>query len=420
MLRVRYIFLTLAAVVCTTIQAQRHEIYDEQIRTLQVVANEDWLSMPVMKLNEGFVDIDFDDLTHEYRRYIYKVEHCEADWKVSEEIFESDYVAGFAYGNTIDDVQESLLTNVLYSHYHLRIPNANCRLKMSGNYKVTVYNDNDDSHPILTACFMVVDTQMGVVLRGTTNTDVDVNMSHQQIAMDVNYSGHSVVNQEAQIKTVVLQNGRWDDARWNTKPQYIMPDGLRWEHNKSLIFDAGNIYHKFEILSTDHASMGVERIGWDGENYHAYPEMAVPRTNYIYDESANGAFYIRNSDNYNNDYQSEYMWVHFRLKCPERVSNGSVFLNGDWTYDRFLPEYQMIYNEEKKMYEGTVLLKQGYYSYQFLVLDKNGNTHPMPTEGNFYQTKNNYQAFVYYREQGGRTDKLVGYHQISFPAQQGK
>ena len=89
MLRVRYIFLTLAAVVCTTIQAQRHEIYDEQIRTLQVVANEDWLSMPVMKLNEGFVDIDFDDLTHEYRRYIYKVEHCEADWKVSEEILKA-------------------------------------------------------------------------------------------------------------------------------------------------------------------------------------------------------------------------------------------------------------------------------------------------------------------------------------------
>ena len=168
------------------------------------------------------------------------------------------------------------------------------------------------------------------------------------------------------------------------------------------------------MLSTDHASMGLERIGWDGEQYHAYPFMAFPRTNYVYDEDANGAFYIRNSDNYNNDYQSEYLWVHFQLSCPQRITHGSVYLNGNWTYDRFLPTYQMTYNEQKKMYEGTVLLKQGYYSYQFLVLDQAGHTHIMPTEGSYYQTENTYQALVYYREQGGRTDQLVGYQQVKF------
>ena len=74
----------------------------------------------------------------------------------------------------------------------------------------------------------------------------------------------------------------------------------------------------------------------------------------------------------------------------------------------------MEYNEEKKCYEGAVLLKQGYYSYQYLLLDGNGITHVVENEGNYYQTENTYQALVYYREPGGRTDRLVGYQNISF------
>ena len=35
-----------------------------------------------------------------------------------------------------------------------------------------------------------------------------------------------------------------------------------------------------------------------------------------------------------------------------------------------------------------------------------------PTEGSYFQTENQYQALVYYREPGGRTDLLVGYQQV--------
>ena len=81
--------------------------------------------------------------------------------------------------------------------------------------------------------------------------------------MEVNYSGYKVTQPDQQIKTVVLQNGQWHDARVNLKPQYVMGDGLRWDHNRGLIFDAGNEYHKFEVLQTDIASMGVDHISWD-------------------------------------------------------------------------------------------------------------------------------------------------------------
>ena len=177
------------------------------------------------------------------------------------------------------------------------------------------------------------------------------------------------------------------------------------------IFDAGNEYHKFEVLDTDHPTLGIDRIRWDGERYHAYVFTNEPRTNYLYDEDANGAFYIRNSDNVENDRLTDYVMVHFQLMCPSPVE-GDVYLNGVWTNDQFLPEYQMEYDEVSRSYQAAILLKMGYYSYQYLLVDKEGFTHVMPIEGNFFQTENKYQALVYYREPGGRTDLLLGYQQV--------
>lgn len=408
------VLLLLSLLFSISTAAQRHEILSENIRSLQVVANKDWLNMPVMELGNGMLDIDFDDLTHEYHRYTYKLEHCEADWSKSTSLFESDYVDGFASGNTIDDVEQSLLTNTIYTHYHLSIPNDKCCPKLSGNYLLTIYDE--DNNEVIKACFMVKEPlmrSMGVGLNIITNTDATINTAHQQVEMELKYNSYNVTNPQTQLKTVLLQNKRWDNARWNVKPQYVMSDGLRWSHNVNYIFWAGNEYRKFEILSTDVASTGIERIRWDGKNFHAYPYIALPRPNYLYDEDANGAFLIRNSDNNNINTESDYMLVHFQLSCPQ-LSKGDVYVNADWTYDRFLPQYKLAYDNESKSYQAVFPLKLGYYSYQYVVLNESGKTEIMPTEGSYYQTENSYQVLVYYREPGGRTDKLVGYTSVKF------
>ena len=108
MKRLVFIFIyCLACLFPLSISAQRHEINDDNIRSLQVVANHKWMELPIMVLNDGKMCIDFDDLTHTYRRLTYRLVHCEADWKPSVGLFESDVVDGFIAGNTIDDVKES-------------------------------------------------------------------------------------------------------------------------------------------------------------------------------------------------------------------------------------------------------------------------------------------------------------------------
>lgn len=411
------LLILLSLILVKNVSAQRNEIYDRGIASLQVVAGQQWLSLPIIKLgshgpNER-INISFDDLTHTYHRYVYRIEHCEADWTVSDQLFSSDYIEGFQDGNTIDDIVESINTNTLYTHYSLQIPNEQCSLKMSGNYKLTVYDENDGDRPMFTACFMVIEPAMGVALDVTTNTDIDINKAHQQVSMQVNYGGINVTDPMSQIKTVIMQNRRWDNAKVNPRPQYIMPDGLKWEHNRDLIFQAGNEYHKYEILDVDHPSMGIDRIVWDGNDYQVYPYVCTPRPNYLYDEDANGAFYIRNSDNIENDISSEYVYVHYTLKTPQRFA-GDIYVNGAWTNDQFTPEYLMTYDEINKCYTATIRQKQGYYSYQYVLVDVNGVSQAVPSEGSFYQTENKYQALVYYRGHGERTDRLVGYQEVQF------
>ena len=392
--------------------AQRNRIFSPDIASLQVIAGNNWLSMPVIGLGEGVpVSIAFDDLTHEYRRLAYKVEHCNADWTISNDLFVSDYIDGFNTDNVIDNVEQSINTNVLYTHYRFQLPNDRCRLKMGGNYRVTIYDANDDDKPLAERCFMVLETRMGISISADANTDKGINSRWQQVSMELKYvPGLAVTDVQRQIYTVVMQNGRWDNAVINAKPQFVMANGLRWSHNPQLIFEAGNEYRKFELLDVRHASMGVEKIDWDGDAYHAYLWPDDPRASYVFDEDANGAFYIRNAYNRENNRTSEYVNVHFTLRSPRL--EGDVFVNGVWTNDQLAEPYRMQFDEASQCYRLSLLLKQGYYSYQYVWQKPSGEVANVPSEGSFYQTENRYQVLVYYRMLGERADRLVGFAEI--------
>ena len=401
----RTVILSFLLCITMTLSAQRNEIFSSDIATLQVHNTQQLRAMlPVIQLNSGEqIQISFDNFRHEYHRFTYKIMHCEADWSPSTQLFSSDYLEGFSDNLVIEDIQESVNTNVEYTHYSFRLPNDQCRITQSGNYKVSVYDE--DEKLMLNAGFMVVDPTMHVELYSTSNTDIDFNRAHQQVEMKLKYGNLPVIAPNNQIKTVVLQNGNWNDARVNMKPQFVLRDGLQWQHCRGFIFDAGNNYRKFECLSVDHPTMGIETIDWDGSNYHAHLWPDLPRRNYLYDESAQGVFVIRNSDDNGNDYLSDYVIVHFTLQTD--ATNDEIYVSGGFTNYRLLPQYQMKYDAVTGHYTLSLLMKQGYYSYEYVRRNADGSIQLLPSEGNFYQTKNQYQALIYYRGTGERTDRLV-------------
>ena len=402
------IILTVMFLLSLTVSAG-NRVFDRQIKSLQAVVNDDWLSLPVIRLGSNdILKISFDELSHDYHRYVYRLERCEADWTTSEELFETDWLEGFNH-NVIDNYERSINTTVPYTHYWLHIPNDRCQLKLSGNYRLHIAEDGDEED-IATVEFMVTEQSMGLTMGVTTNTDIDINESHQQVSFGLKYGDQLVTSPEEQIQTVVMQNAREDTWRKNVRPSYVSQNGLEWRHKKELIFDGGNEYRKFEILDPSHPTLGIEHTSWNGTNYQAQPYISEPRLNYIYDEDANGAFYIRNSDNLENDIASDYVWVNFRLKAPQFL-NGRILINGRWTTEK--PEiYLMNYDEAQGLYTASILQKLGYYSYQYLWLKDDGTTHPLPSEGNFFETENRYQILVYFKGTGERTWRLTAYGQI--------
>lgn len=399
--------------------AQQSQIFDPQVHTLQVTVDDDPLLPPVVRLNgRQSLTIGFDVLSHEYHRYIYKVEHCNADWTPSTEIFESDYLEGFN-DLPIEDYEKSFNTSVLYTHYRIQLPNEDMRLKLSGNYRLTVYGDeesDDKENPVLTACFALTEPGMNVTAQVSSNTDIDFNKTHQQVSFRVNYGPVSVTDPHRELRTVVMQNRRTDNQVVNPKPNMQTNSMIAFEHNHDLIFLAGNEYHKFEILDLHTANLNVDRLDYFEPYHHAtlFPDRRAK--NYVFDKDQNGAYVIRNGKNSRNDVQSEYVFVHFTLQSPF-IPGGNIYLSGEWTYGSRAPEYRMTYNEKLGAYEGTALLKQGYYNYAYLFVPL-GETRGQsgPTDGDFYQTENEYSIFVYHRPQGGRYDKLIGYNRFHFIA----
>lgn len=394
-----------------------NRIFTEDIQSLQTTVGRDWLSPPVITLSDitrgkKHIVISFDEMSHDYRRLIYRIERHEADWKPSEELFESDWLVGFN-DNPIEDFTKSINTTFLYTHYNIKIPNDKCQLTMSGNYRVSVYDADNPDELLLETDFMIVENTARLSLESTTNTDIDINKSHQQLTMRLDYGSLNVADPQEQLITIVKQNNRDDNMRWNVKPNITMGNSLIWQHNRELIFDGGNEYHKFETLDLSHPTMGIDHISWDGSAFNVYPFVSEPRRNYSYDEGANGAFCIRNSEYTDIDYTCDYAWIHYTLKTGRQLE-GEIFIDGWWTTSDNRSKYIMHYDSQDKSYHLKLLQKQGHYSYQFLQLMPDGSINIPECEGNFHETENTYQAYTYYRQQGGRTWLLVAYCGIEF------
>ena len=73
----------------------------------------------------------------------------------------------------------------------------------------------------------------------------------------------------------------------------------------------------------------------------------------------------------------------------------------------------MTLNIESGLYETNFKLKQGFYNYKYVIVNKNGDLNEGAISGDFWQTENNYKVLVYYRDLGARYDRIIGFNQVS-------
>jgi len=122
---------------------------------------------------------------------------------------------------------------------------------------------------------------------------------------------------------------------------------------------------------------------------------------------------INSTESVNPWWQSDYAWVQFSFATPDHqpIAGKSMHIIGELTGNQSGDSSLMRFDPVRGLYTKNLFLKQGYYSYTYATKDLREPAVPADggfTEGNYWETENNYMILVYYRSLSGRHDELVG------------
>ncbi|OWK69808.1 DUF5103 domain-containing protein [Pedobacter sp. AJM] len=401
--------------------SNENKIYLPNIKTVICYNHLKEQSIPVITLNSAEkIMLTFDDLLGGTKNYWYTIEHCTSDWQ-SSRISTTDYLDGFNDDRVID-YRYSSNTVRKYTHYEISLPNTQIQPKISGNYMLKVYLDNDKSKPVISQRFYILDSQVAVAGEITNPLQVADRNARQKINFSINYT-MQIANPYQDIKAVVMQNFDPNTAVVNTRPAFIRPNQLVYNDINTNDFPGNNEFRKFDTRSLRYKAENVKDIYRDNQTVNVMLFRDAPRNTGAFGNQfdENGNFFIRNTDGRDDKTESEYIDVLFTLNAAAPGANGEAYVIGRFNNYALNKENQLIYDADRKQFYATILMKQGLYDYEYTWLNKDTKTvETQPFEGSFFQTENSYQIFVYYRRPGARWDTLVGYTSLSNKIPEGR
>ncbi len=333
-----------------------------------------------------------------------KVIHCNADWTPST-LRDMEYLNEYNEF-PVQDYVFSANTRVPYTHYTLPLPQT----RISGNFLLLVYKNHDTNQPVLTRRFLVVDDQVGINAALVQSSGVRNRLSHHQIDLQIQYSRLPIPNPTMDVTVVIRQNNRWDNIIYDLKPTQVREEmsQMVYQHfGGESSFAAGNEFRFFDLRSILYSGQNIDRMHRGEYMHEAYLFVDRSRSAQVYSQyrDQNGAYIVQNRETSLHDTEADYVNVQFQLKTETQLSN-PVYVAGalnNWQYN---DDNKMEYDIATGLYQKTMLLKQGWYDYKYLVPDENDIN---ILEGSFFETSNVYEIIVYVRDLKLRSDLVVGY-----------
>jgi len=404
----RSLFQTMALFYFTlaTAQVENEIVPPYNIKTVSFVQNKQNV-VPIFQLGDAF-ELQFDDLYGTDASYFYEIVHCDYDWKPSE-IQKQDYLQGFD-NQRVQESSSSFNCLQIYTHYRLPFPNSTTQLKISGNYMLKILNE--DKEVVFSRKFIVYENLATVpiqIKRARTVTNLD---SKHNLEFTIKSNVINFQNPLKNIKTILLQNGKFNTAISNIKPQFTIGNDLVYKYDTPTQFWAGNEFLYFDNKEIRVASNTISRVDSQKDIYSSYlfTNEARANSNYYNNQDVNGNFVIRRLFAENNDVEADYAWVYFSLSAPLfRSSDGAIYVTGMFNNYALTAENKMEYNPEKAIYEKAILIKQGFTNFEYLAVKPNGSIDSENAiDGNFFQTENEYTVLVYYKEDTDRYTRIIG------------
>ncbi|WP_298239303.1 DUF5103 domain-containing protein [uncultured Algibacter sp.] len=377
----------------------------DYIKTIKFKGDTPESQLPVLKLGEYLV-LEFDALNGDEEDFYYKIKHYNFDWTPSV-LVQSEFLNGFD-NQRIRNYENSLNTYQIYSNYKLSIPNQYTRgLKLSGNYMLEIYNSYDEL--VFSRKFMIYEDKTNVGVSIKRSRDIQYIEEKQRVEIVISSNNMQLNNPNQTVKTLIVQNNNLNTAISGLKPQYTIGNQLIYRYDTESSFWGGNEYLFFENKDVRAANTGIQGVDLK-DIYHNYLFTNFERASriYTYNPDINGNFVVLNIDAENPSIEADYVWMHFSLLPQESFKDNDIHVYGNFNNYTIDESTKLFYDDYDNVYKTSILLKQGFYNYKYVLVNKNGDLEEGAISGNFYQTENNYKVLVYYRDLGGRYDKIIG------------
>lgn len=350
--------------------------------------------MPIYKLNSGDrMELHFDDMDANVKSYYYTFQLCDYNWQPVN-ISQFDYIKGFTQQRIIN-YRFSSIAYTRYIHYQAILPDANSMPSKSGNYMLKVYLDGDTTKTVFTKGLLVLQSKASVSAQVIQPFGPSVFNTHQRIKLSVNVQGLNSFDANRQVRVVVMQNNRWDNAQGNgVMPTFVRGTVLEYNTENSFVFPGGKEWRWLDLRSLRLLSDRIDRKEDKKTSVDIYMKPDIDRNGqrYIYYKDLDGMYLTETYESINPFWQGDYATVHFTFVPPSQTEykDKDLYLIGQFTNYQYSDKNKMQFNAGKNVYEGTQFLKQGYYDYSYMLVDKNGPSQKTELEGNYWETENVY------------------------------